>query len=317
YPDALDPARYIRSPALDLILQAIAHPHIPHFLILDEMNMSHVERYFSDILSAMESGEPVALHSAGAPGAIRDGVPSTIHLPENLFIIGTINVDETTYMFSPKVLDRANSIEFRTGAEQLASFLRDPSTIRPERLAGRGAGFSDAFLVAATIPTPLTDPALSMLREELLLLFRILADHGYEFGLRTAAEASRFTQGFLLLCSPENAESKTAIMAAVDAQIYQKLLPKLNGTRGRLEPALRSLASFCETPHVWSATTPPVLLNADQLLASARTAAKPRYGGAAVPQAPTGNAPFPLSLDKIERMLRALDHNGFASFAEA
>ncbi len=38
---------------------------------------------------------------------------STVPLPSNLFVVGTVNVDETTYMFSPKVLDRANTIEFR------------------------------------------------------------------------------------------------------------------------------------------------------------------------------------------------------------
>ena len=68
------------------------------------MNLSHVERYFADFLSAIESGEEIPLY----------GKDETLELPSNLFIIGTVNVDETTYMFSPKVLDRANTIEFET-----------------------------------------------------------------------------------------------------------------------------------------------------------------------------------------------------------
>lgn len=68
------------------------------------MNLSHVERYFADFLSAIESGEEIPLY----------GNNDTLTLPDNLFIIGTVNVDETTYMFSPKVLDRANTIEFDT-----------------------------------------------------------------------------------------------------------------------------------------------------------------------------------------------------------
>lgn len=78
------------------------------------MNLSHVERYFSDFLSAMESDEPIPLHKA-----IEDDVdvPNELKLPENVFIIGTVNVDETTYMFSPKVLDRANVLEFKTFEE--------------------------------------------------------------------------------------------------------------------------------------------------------------------------------------------------------
>ena len=99
---------------------------MPHFLILDEMNLSHVERYFADMLSAIESGEPLHLHSeAGTVGhpALPSGVPRELSLPPNLFIVGTVNVDETTYMFSPKVLDRANVLEFRVTEEEMVGFL--------------------------------------------------------------------------------------------------------------------------------------------------------------------------------------------------
>ncbi|MEY4488015.1 MAG: hypothetical protein RIQ79_523, partial [Verrucomicrobiota bacterium] len=121
YADGLNPSRYVRTKTLDLILRATSKPDLPHFLILDEMNLSHVERYFADMLSSIESDEPIHLHADRAPDgspAIRDGVPGEIKLPSNLFLIGTVNIDETTYMFSPKVLDRANVIEFRiTGGE--------------------------------------------------------------------------------------------------------------------------------------------------------------------------------------------------------
>ena len=54
--------RYVSTPTLEFILQACENPSIPHFLILDEMNLSHVERYFSDFLSAMESDEEIPLY---------------------------------------------------------------------------------------------------------------------------------------------------------------------------------------------------------------------------------------------------------------
>ena len=91
------------TPAYYLIKQSQEKSY-PHFLILDEMNLSHVERYFADFLSAIESKETIPLAHK------KEG----LELPNNLFIIGTVNVDETTYMFSPKVLDRANTIEFKT-----------------------------------------------------------------------------------------------------------------------------------------------------------------------------------------------------------
>src|SRR6266566_2316530 len=124
--------------ALHLLLRA-ADPDratTPHFLILDEMNLSHVERYFSAFLSLMEakrsvtdpsrvpllSRETVALiaevleserpSSLDAEAARKiDQNGRGLILPPGLLVIGTVNVDETTYMFSPKVLDRAHVLE--------------------------------------------------------------------------------------------------------------------------------------------------------------------------------------------------------------
>src|SRR5690606_12776113 len=101
YPNALKPDEYVKpdSGVLDLIIQANSHPNLPYFLILDEMNLSHVERYFADFLSAMESKEGIPLQ----PHKAENGVPEKLEIPKNLFIIGTVNIDETTNMFSPKV----------------------------------------------------------------------------------------------------------------------------------------------------------------------------------------------------------------------
>jgi hypothetical protein len=65
----------------------------------------------------MESEEDIELHQAitGDVKEHKDQLPPRkIKLSENLMVIGTVNVDETTYMFSPKVLDRANTLEFLT-----------------------------------------------------------------------------------------------------------------------------------------------------------------------------------------------------------
>lgn len=98
---------YNETPSYSLIKLAKNDIDSPYFLILDEMNLSHVERYFADFLSAIESGQPIPLYS-------NDDENYELDIPDNLLIVGTVNVDETTYMFSPKVLDRANTIEFPT-----------------------------------------------------------------------------------------------------------------------------------------------------------------------------------------------------------
>ncbi len=97
------------EPALRLVIRASKHPHLPFFLLLDEMNLARVERYFAPFLSAMEVGGSIDLHAFDEPV---NGVPSTVRWPSNLRIGGTVNMDETTHAFSDKVLDRAFTLEF-------------------------------------------------------------------------------------------------------------------------------------------------------------------------------------------------------------
>ena len=257
YQDALRPDIY-RKPtngALDLMLRARDDSERPYFLILDEMNLSHVERYFADMLSAIESGESIALHSAteNLPGGDGDTltVPARLELPKNLFIVGTVNVDETTYMFSPKVLDRANVIEFRATAGQIGAFMDSPQRIRMEALAHKGAAYGTAFVAAASGDAPLlADLPVTIhengaqcadeLKVRLVEAFTALSPIGAEFGFRTAFEISRFVAFHAVLTGPGWKFSD-----ALDAQVYQKLMPKLHGSERRLGPVLKALEAFC------------------------------------------------------------------------
>ncbi|MFZ4539472.1 McrB family protein [Propionivibrio sp.] len=248
YQDALQAGIYRKPPsgALDVILRAENDPAHPYFLILDEMNLSHVERYFADLLSAVESGQEIALHSSEEPlESCSDDplpVPPKIRLPNNLFIIGTVNVDETTYMFSPKVLDRANVIEFRATADDIAAFLDAPSKVDLDALARKGAAFGPAFVVEASTEAKLDAATANELKARLTEIFRALAPIGAEFGYRTAYEITRFMH-FHARLSGENWKFKTAL----DAQVLQKLVPKLHGSERRLGPVLKALEAFCAT----------------------------------------------------------------------
>jgi 5-methylcytosine-specific restriction protein B len=183
FPDAINKGYYIKpeNNVVDLILEAGKEENAnkPYFLILDEMNLSHVERYFADFLSTMESEEePMYLHS---PDDWIDDMPATIKLPKNLFIIGTVNVDETTYMFSPKVLDRAHVIEFRVSDEEMENFLKEPSKPDLETLKGLGKEMaSDFILKSQTEISEFED--LSEIKTVLLDFFKELKKVGAEFG---------------------------------------------------------------------------------------------------------------------------------------
>lgn len=249
YQDALQTSIY-RKPsngALDILLRAANDPIRPYFLILDEMNLSHVERYFADILSAVESGQEIALHSAAESLKSSEddplSVPPRVRLPDNLFIVGTVNVDETTYMFSPKVLDRANVVEFRATAGDIAAFLDAPSAVKINALAGKGAAFGPSFVAEASAADGQLDSATAAdLKARLSEIFGALAPIGAEFGFRTAYEITRFIHFHAKL-----AGSGWQFKDALDAQVLQKLLPKLHGSERRLRPVLKALETFCET----------------------------------------------------------------------
>jgi 5-methylcytosine-specific restriction protein B len=307
YADQLN-GTYVRTPTLDLILRAASNAHSGEVcvLVLDEMNLSHVERYFADVLSAMETSDGrVHLHSGDATAL---GVPQTIALPGNLFIIGTVNVDETTYLFSPKVLDRANVIEFRATAQQMAAFLdRASAHVELLGLDGMGArgGHARAFAHAAHNDPPALDEADSArLKDELLLLFNALAHSGNEFGFRVAHEITAFVAHYKQLTRPAQPDAADWFDQALDAQIMQKLLPRLNGGRAKLAQALWALALLCRQDR-------PTLEDA---LAQAREERGDDPAAAIENGAPMR---YPMSAAKLARMWRSLEQNGFVSFMEA
>lgn len=295
YVDQLN-SRYVRTAALDLLLHAVDDPDTPHFLILDEMNLSHVERYFADVLSVLESGEFIRLHDQSST---IDGVPAQLPLAANVFIVGTVNIDETTYLFSPKVLDRANVIEFQLSASSMSAYLRrGAGNVSLEVLNGEGAVYGRAFVEAASSEVALPEAEQHALSEQLLQVFEALSPHGMAFGFRAAKEITRFVALYRDL-HPQggNALEKGWLATALDAQLLQKVLPRLSGSRSQLAEVLAALAEVCETGQ--TNASPP----------SGRTLREPR--------ASYGNAHYPQAAAKLVRMWRQLEANGFVSFMEA
>ena len=284
YQDPLDASRYVAPSVLRFILQAIERPLQPHILVLDEMNLSHVERYFADLLSAMESGEPIELHN-GTAAADGLAIPRQISIPANLFVVGTVNVDETTYAFSPKVLDRSSVIEFRVPAGALGAFVRGETAVDVARISGLGAQHSATFMQAAVWDPELPAADRDALAAEIELWNTALEPHRREFAFRTAREIRRFVA--LALASGAGPNGLTS---ALDASMCQKVLPRLSGSRRELEPVLLSLQG---------------------LVAGGR---KP--GAAASAEGSLDTPMYPISAAKIARMLAAVRATGFAAFAE-
>lgn len=316
YADALDKSNYVSTSVLELILRADTYKELPHFLVFDEMNLSHVERYFSDFLSSMESGEPINLYSGSEQ---RGHIPYKITLPPNLFVIGTINVDETTYSFSPKVLDRANVIEFRVSEEMLSSFLENPFTKVTEVSSGSGANFGESFIEMIKSPGRLDNDTMQQLKIELLMFFRVLSKFNLEFGFRTAKEITRFFYMHKNVVGPN-----WDFHSGMDAQCIQKMLPKISGSRKKIEPILAALGILCFHERKWKINQGIVELeNLEELVSLALQAGKLQdqelyllFEGSEGLKYPIENAQYKLSFDKITRMLLQLEQQGFTSFSE-
>ena len=278
YPNALKGDEYVmpESGVLQFLIRANEDLSKPYFLILDEMNLSVVERYFADFLSAMESGEPIKLWDNE-----EGNVPKEIALPKNVFIIGTINVDETTYMFSPKVLDRANVIEFKIAANEMDEYLGTKVNINLE----------SAYSACANMAVDFVNKANSQVEKDeknkdvLLSFFKELKKVNAEFGYRTVNEISRYLHF---------ADGDLEDDAAIDTAILQKLLPKLHGSRKKLVPTLTALWDIClNDGKATKIEAEPEEINFQE------------------------NFKYPESAEKIKRMCDAVIDNGFTSFAEA
>jgi 5-methylcytosine-specific restriction protein B len=287
YPNGLNPKEYISpdSGALNLIIEAskVENNEKPYFLILDEMNLSHVERYFADFLSVMESNDTINLYSGATRKDLDENeIPNEIYWPKNLFIIGTVNIDETTYMFSPKVLDRANTIEFRVDEASIKSFFDLPSKIDLSILESKGDSMAKNFLEIAADNSIKNDEDYTGI---LVQFFNELKKVGAEFGYRTAVE-------ILLLIKKLNAISEISKNESIDIAVMQKLLPKLHGSRSKISKVLDALILLC--------------LKSGQIFSIAKSE-----------EVFAENILYPIAFEKLVRMYKNSLENGFTSYAEA
>ncbi|CDO28319.1 McrB family protein [Mycolicibacterium porcinum] len=259
--------------AFEFVLRAANDPEHPYLLILDEMNLAHVERYFSDFLSGVESRRPVlpdlVVDQASGQWVLRDVEAQRLPLPRNLFVVGTVNVDETTYMFSPKVLDRAFTFEFRVTSDELDADLQRPiaASAGEDHRVRAFASLAERDVWQQEHPHPAREQIVSTLRAA----HTILAGANQEFGHRTLYEILRF-------CAFFAATGDANVDTALDLAMMQKVLPKVHGSRRRVEPVLTELATLS-------------------------------LGEGPAPR-------LPITHRKITRMLESVRANQFVSFAE-
>lgn len=246
--------KYEFTPFVEFVVKAWQHKDTPYFLCLDEMNLAPVEEYFAEFLSAIESrstdenGEYItdpiikpfkefgqdacekilkhllgeAHHTKSNPLALQFSEKG-LTLPPNLIVMGTVNMDETTFTFSRKVLDRAMSIEmnevdfdkFLSGESAQFPLLTDVN----ELLVNRPQQASE---VKDSIDS---EKVINYLKDVNILL----EGTPFKLGYRAANEAMLY-----VAASMDFAGNEFKLGTALDEFTLMKILSRIEGDDNRL-----------------------------------------------------------------------------------
>jgi len=195
-------------------------------------------------------------------------------------------------MFSPKVLDRANTIEFRVTKREIENFFENQKEVEMSELTAKGASMAGSFLDLAQ-NNSFNEQNMEQTYKALISFFEQLKKTGAEFGYRSANEIIRLINQLTIIDGSLNDDEK------LDIAIMQKLLPKLHGSRRKLTPVLITLGGFC--------------VDNEKI----KNIEKEVFGAEDFDFDSNENVKYPLSLEKITRMYKGAVDNGFASYAEA
>jgi len=245
------------------------------FAILDEMNLSHVEYYLSDILSIMETAQystatilsnhilnlisnTLAVEKTAYNSYLLEGIQHLLNndqglpLPDNFFIIGTINLDETTKMLSNKVLDRAHLIKIDTflpsnslnnihysssfsDIEMCNNFERLMIYKRTQKLNSNFEEIYDHLVDSLGINAENKQIILSLFDS----IYNELLTIDQPFGFRTTQEVFIY-----LIIGLEFYNNIEELRNLINNSLIQKVLVKLHGNRRMLHSVIQNLKTI-------------------------------------------------------------------------
>lgn len=273
----------------------------PYFICLDEMNLARVEHYFSDLLSLLESQrwmdgqivtEPLIPY-ASLDRLEDQELYGDLGIPENVYLIGTVNMDETTYPFSKKVLDRANTLEFNhIDLTQLPWSEGDEEQEIVEIAPVSQRFFRADYLNLVNVDAE-NKELVKRTTNKLVAINQILEEIHAQVGFRirdTISFYSIYAERFGLLTEDE----------AFDLQLLQKILPRIQGSHTSVKRVLLKLLKVCLEGES---------LKVNDLLDDASSLYSRWDTGKEAPA-----AKYRQSARKLAFMLRRLEEDGFTSF---
>lgn len=212
----------------------------PYFVCLDEMNLARVEYYLSEYLSIIESryfdeNNRLLTDRIFPKGYLPEDNPyANLRIPENLYIIGTVNMDDTTFAFSRKVLDRVNTIEFSDVRLDILEFDLEDDV---EKVKLDNSWFKADYLTIKDA-IKIDKEYVHKINKEIMEINNILAMGNKHFGYRVRDEIV-----FYMLENKRYGLLEEHV--AFDYQIMQKILPTITGSDRVIKDILIELYNYC------------------------------------------------------------------------
>ncbi|MBP5456304.1 MAG: hypothetical protein J6Y37_07370 [Paludibacteraceae bacterium] len=266
YKSNIGGSHYEFTPFVEFVARAWKHQDIPFFLCLDEMNLAPVEQYFAEFLSAIESrsmengeyetdpiikpfkdfGDDVCNqmidHLIGTVNA-SNVVPESLEaklverfktkgltLPKNLLVLGTVNMDETTFSFSRKVLDRAMSIVMND-VEYDKFFAGETEN----DMAEFDDGTKNLLIDRPIRGLEADDNGAEQVEQYLTAINEVLNDTPFKLGYRAANEA------LLYVSAAHQFDSSIDVNSALDEFTLMKILSRIEGDKRSIGSLLNEL----------------------------------------------------------------------------
>lgn len=327
---------FVPGPFLTFMAKAIKEPEVPYFLCLDEMNLAPVEQYFAEYLSVIESRKVNKDPVSGQTIIDTDPIikPSdsqeyhdligkllgdeermkgtTLTIPQNLFVVGTVNMDETTFSFSRKVLDRAmtiemNEVDLHGGLEKDAD---NEIGYIGNSIIGDAAEGSDVY----EENKELCDEVLAYLEK----VNTILEGTPFKIAYRTRNEFLMYAVNRRKL-APDS-----QLWQTLDEMTSMKILSRIEGDSDRTKNVLERLKALVEEEIVAKMNN----ITGDTSVLPSKTGEVPVHpsdtgetpvfpGEATIFPSKTGESPVlrkSISAKKIEEMLAKLEGTCFTSY---
>jgi len=260
YVSRINGEKYILTTFLKFIAKAWKHSEVPFFLCLDEMNLAPVEQYFAEYLSIIETrqvknGELLTDYLISKASFENQNLYTQllidlelsgtrfsegISIPDNLIVIGTVNMDETTHSFSRKVLDRAmtfemNNVDLTAGLNSTEDDWSYPQVyISKEDVVGKYTSGAEVY----SLPFNEKEEVLDFLQKINVEL------EGTPFKI-----AYRVRDEFLIYCYYASLTTKTNnwLENALDEMISMKILSRIEGDETKTGKVLANLQKILDS----------------------------------------------------------------------